>query len=1136
MQALALTDDHAVYGHVPFSLACQQAGIHPIFGCVFTVPCVCPPVTEKEHDTSAEYAITVLAQTAEGYRNVLQLSTLAHAQPTRQLTWEQLCLHATGLIVLSGGERGEVIAHLRAGRLARAQETMMAYRAVFGDRYYVELMHDGTPEAQVRLRTEIALAQQCDVTPVATNNVHYVHPQEVHVQQLVHRIRDQKPLGEERTTLPTTGAWDLKREEEMLAQFDFFPQAVYESAKIAQQCVVSLPTVQGNTLPTYPHIPKHIDSFAFLRQLCVDGACERYAAQWEHTSAAIQQRVQYELTHIQQMGYVDYFLITWDVVAYAHRQGIAIGPGRGSVNGSVVAYVLRITDVDPLRYGLVFERFLHPDRITLPDIDMDFEDARREELIGYVAETYGRDHVAQIVTFGTFGARGALRDSGRILGVSPTDVQRMMQYIPVTNTSTLHDIWEQNASVRQWCAQHPRMHDWFDLARQIEGLPRHTSTHAAGVVISKQPLAHITALQAGKDVALTQMSMEQLAVAGLCKIDFLGLRTLTILRQAMEAVRMHAGVTLSWDALSLDDAHTYAMLCRGETEGVFQLESSGMRNTLKALRPSCFEDLISVIALYRPGPMSSMETFIAAKHGRIAPSLLHPALDFILEETYGVMVYQEQMMRLAVAMAGFTWAQADTLRRAVSKKNHADIEAQRRAFFDGCQSLGYSFQEAQHVFAHIAQFARYAFPRAHAVAYAMLAYRTAYVKAHYPVQWFGALLNAHLGRSEHIARYVESCRKQAISILPPDVNESTALFALRKGDDGAYAICFGLGAIRHVSTAVIQTIEEHRQKNGAFRDLLDFCQRIDVRRLTKKVLESLIYAGALDRFPGHRAQWLAVTDTVLAQVSKWQHDQSHIALHTLGLTPTLNAPLTFPQVPPLSMEQMLEKEREVLGLYVSGHPLDAWETSIVALGVVPIHRLDELEIPCEIVCIGQIKAIKTLTTKAKKMMAVLTIEDRLKTIEVVIFPDRWVTCQSHIALQQIKAFTGKLEWRGSLLQLLVSDVYDPDDPALLPPTQRSKQKKEPPPKKHDLEGVLQVVIKIQAQQEKSPILQRLHTLLRQHPGKHAVLIHYVRTGQTLQLSAQYHVDATPALMHHIVRLFGKGAVQFRRTQVKEKEE
>ncbi|MFS0837359.1 DNA polymerase III subunit alpha [Paenibacillus sp. 1P03SA] len=1052
MKSLALTDHGVMYGAVPFYKACRAKGIKPILGCeaYFTEGTIRTKGTRQDQPI---YHLILLAKNMQGYQNLMKLCSVGHLEGFHykpRIDHDHLARYSEGLVCLSACLGGEVSQHLLHDRKEQAKAAAERYRSIFGEDFYLEIQDHGSIEQKKVMQGMIELSRETGIPLVATNDVHYVREQDHAVQDVLLCIGTGKTVDDPQRLKFETSQLYLKSEDEMRKLFAHVPEALDNTQLVAEKCELVL-NFDQSILPKFKPIPEGLSAGEYLKELCTEGLARRYENQpgWNDPQGEYRQtldaRLSYELGVIESMGFSDYFLIVWDFIRFSHEHGIMTGPGRGSSAGSLVAYVLRITDVDPIRYKLLFERFLNPERITMPDIDIDFNDERRDEVIDYVVAKYGQEHVAQIITFGTMAAKAAVRDVGRVLNVPYNEVDRAAKMIPGQLGMTLEAALKVNPDLKDLAAKHPKTAELLNMAKRVEGMPRHASTHAAGVVISREPLTHYVPLQEGNgQTPLTQYSMEHLEAIGLLKMDFLGLRTLSIIERTLKSIEEQEDIRLDLAKLDMDnDPLTYELLGKGETTGIFQLESPGIRKVLRDLKPSGFEDIISVNALYRPGPMEFIPRYIECKHGLTQPQIPHEALVPILKDTYGIIVYQEQIMQIASVMAGFSLGEADLLRRAVSKKKREVLDEQRAHFVEGSARLGYKEEEANGVYDMIVRFADYGFPRAHATAYGVLAFQTAYLKAHYPRHFMASMLTAVVGNHRKTAEYVDECRRMKLEVLPPDVNESGVNFtpvapkvSLQAAEDaegqpdtdhggaagqpaetaghahagGEYAageesgesaagssgvpagskgaIRFGLAAIKNVGTNAIEAILKERREKP-FESLLDFCRRVDLRVCNKRVIESLIQGGALDGFPGHRAQFVAMLDDTVEAAVKWRKERDDLQLHLFGFVEEPNWEVEVPEVARLSRTQQLEYERELLGLYISGHPLDDHEALLRELEADPLHYLQDYADNSEVIVAGMVVSSKTIVTKKGQPMAFVDLEDRIARVEVVLFPEAW---------------------------------------------------------------------------------------------------------------------------------------------------
>jgi DNA polymerase-3 subunit alpha len=1055
MKSLALTDHGVMYGAIPFYKACKQHGIKPIIGCevYYTAGSLREKGTRKDQPI---YHLILLAKNQAGYQNLMKLCSIGHLQGHHykpRIDPQHLAQYSEGLICTSSCLGSEVSQHLLHNRYEQAKEAALRYQAIFGEDFFLELQDHGMMEQKQVMQSMLRLSEETGIPLIATNDVHYVREPDHAVQDILICIGTGKNVDDKDRLRFQSSQLYLKSAEEMSRLFPHVPQAIANTLVVAERCQLEI-EFGRSILPHFEPIPAGMTAGTYLAELCTKGLRMRYEHfdSWGNPGSRkeLEDRLAYELSVIEGMGFSDYFLVVWDFIRFAHEKGIAVGPGRGSSAGSLVAYALRITDVDPIRYRLLFERFLNPERVSMPDIDIDFSDLRRDEVIEYVAAKYGNDRVAQIITFGTMAAKAAIRDVGRVLNLPYSEVDRAAKMIPHQLGMTLTEALEQNPDLQALVAKQPKIAELIGFAMKVEGMPRHSSTHAAGVVISREPLTQYVPLQEGNEqTALTQYSMEHLEAIGLLKMDFLGLRTLSIIERTLLWIKEQTGVNIDFHNIDMNDPLTYELLKRGDTTGVFQLESPGMRRVLKDLRPSEFEDIISVGALYRPGPMEFIPRFIQGKHGEIEVEYPHAELEPILRDTYGIIVYQEQIMQIASKMAGFSLGEADLLRRAVSKKKREVLDEERAHFVKGSLSLGYNETDANKVYDMIVRFADYGFPRAHATAYGVVAFQTAYLKAHYPVQFMASMLTAVMGSHNKVAEYVDECRRMGIAVLPPDVNESGVVFTPAIGSPnsaasatvqlqdpspspGFNAIRFGLAAIKNVGTQAIDSIIQARSSvEGPFESLIDLCRRVDLRVCNKRVLESLIQSGATGLLPGHRAQQLAMLEETINAAIKWRKERDDLQLHLFGFVEDVNWDVEYPQISPYTMTQQLEHERELLGLYISGSPLDDYEAVLRELDIDLLHFLPEMPDHSEVIAAGLVLSNKTIVTKKGQPMAFMELEDRVSKVEVVLFPEVWKQYASLVQKGKPVLVKARLQQGDDEVKLLAEQLFALNDPDLL---------------------------------------------------------------------------------------------------------
>lgn len=1005
MDSLAITDHGVMYGVVDFYKEAKARGIKPIIGCeVYIAP---RSMTDKQSHADSNYAhLVLLAKDQIGYKNLVKLVSLGFIEGfyyRPRIDYDILAQYSQGLIGLSGCLAGDIPRLLLSEQKKAAKELALRLESIFGKgNFYLELQNHGLEE-QIRLNQMIAeLSKDTGIPLVASNDVHYVRREDAEVHDVLLCIQTGKTIEDEDRMQFDSQEFYLKSPEEMRELFAFYPEAIENAVKIAEKCNVEFDfdTVH---LPKYD-VPEGYTSSEYLRHLCWQGVEKKYP----EITDEVKERLEYELDTIEKMGYVDYFLIVWDFIKFAKDNGIMVGPGRGSAAGSLVAYVLDITQIDPLKYNLLFERFLNPERVSMPDIDIDFCFERRQEVIDYVVQKYGENRVAQIITFGTMAARAVIRDVGRALNLPYAEVDRIAKAIPMELGMTIDRALEVNEELRDLYNADPTIKKLIDTSRSLEGLPRHASTHAAGVVISKDPITEHVPLQKNDDVITTQFSMGNLEQLGLLKMDFLGLRTLTVIRDTIELVKRNKGVDIDIDNIPLDEPGVYKMLSQGDTDGVFQLESAGMRQFLKELKPSHFEDIIAGISLYRPGPMDQIPRYIDNKNHPESIVYTDPCLKDILEVTYGCMVYQEQVMQIVRDLAGYSLGRSDLVRRAMAKKDIKVMEEERHNFIYGVEDeegnviipgalrKGISEEQANKIFDEMMEFAKYAFNKSHAAAYALIAYQTAWLKYHYPVEFMAALMTSVMGNSSKVAGYIQYCRKKGIEVLPPDVNESYANFSV-VGDK----IRFGLAAVKNVGLSAIDSIIKAREQKGKFVSLLDFCEKVDGDGINKRLLESLIKCGAFDSLGAYRSQLMAVYEKILESVVQDRRKNLAGQISLFDQIPTQQEqPMDFeilPDIKEFPKKVLLSMEKETVGVYISGHPLmeyknilekftstlDIQQSSLEEEAMMASNGLKD---GSKVKVGGIIVEHKRKSTKNNNMMAFVTLEDLYGTIEVIVFP------------------------------------------------------------------------------------------------------------------------------------------------------
>ena len=999
MNSAAITDHGVMYGVIDFYKAARAAGIKPILGCEVYVAPGSRFDRELSHGDDRYYHLVLLAENNKGYQNLMKIVSKGFVEGyyyKPRVDMEVLETYHEGIIALSACLAGEVQRYLVRGLYEEAKETAYKYEKCFGKgNFFLELQDHGIPEQKTVNAGLMRMSQETGIELVATNDVHYTYAEDAEPHDILLCLQTGKKLSDENRMRYEGGQYFVKSEEEMRALFPYAAQAIDNTQKIADRCNVEIEF--GVTKLPHFDVPEGYDSWTYLNKLCHEGLVRRYPDKHEE----LLPKLDYELSVIQKMGYVDYFLIVWDFINYARTHGIPVGPGRGSAAGSLVSYTTGITNIDPIRYNLLFERFLNPERVTMPDIDIDFCYERRSEVIDYVIEKYGKDCVTQIVTFGTLAARGVIRDVGRVMDLPYNFCDTIAKNIPNELNITIDKALIMNPELRSMYESDETVKRLIDMAKRLEGLPRHTSMHAAGVVISQKAMDEYVPLSRSSDGTITtQFVMTTIEELGLLKMDFLGLRTLTVISDAVKLVEKNHGIKIDVDNIDYNDKKVLDSIGTGRCDGVFQLESAGMKNFMKELKPQSLEDVIAGISLYRPGPMDFIPKYIKGKNEPESVTYVCKELEPILEPTYGCIVYQEQVMQIVQNLAGYTMGQADNIRRAMSKKKQYVIDAERQNFvygneeqgIKGCIANGISEQAANQIYDSMVDFAKYAFNKSHAAAYAVVAYQTAYLKYYYPVEFMAALMTSVIDNTRKVAEYIYSCRQMGIKVLSPDINEGEGRFLATK--DG---IRYGMYAIKSIGRQVIDIILAEREANGKYTTLSDFLSRVAGREVNKRAVENLIKAGACDGLDGNRQQMLLVYNTLIDNLNQEKKNSlaGQMSLFDLVSEEEKKAyEVRFPNVEEYTKEIKLGFEKEVLGIYLSGHPLEEyeekWRKNISA--VTADFMLDEETNAVKIkdnqsVVIGGIITEKTIKyTKQNKAMAFITVEDLFGTVEVIIFP------------------------------------------------------------------------------------------------------------------------------------------------------
>lgn len=1094
MDSLAITDHGVMFGVVDFYKECKKEGIKPIIGCeVYTAK-----RTRFDKDPQRDKRqghLILLAENDTGYRNLVKIVSRGYTEGLYykpRVDKELLSAYSEGIIALSGCLAGEVQQRLLQRDYEGAKKEAEELLSIFGEgNFFLELQDQGLDEEKAILPGMKQLHEELGIPFAATNDVHYVTSDSAAAHDVLLCIQTGALLSDENRMRFPNSEFYLKSEEEMREIFKDIPEAVDNTEKIAQRCNVDFEFGKLHLPQFIP--PDGMDNETYLRELCRKGMEERYP----NADEEVRERLEYELSIIKQMGYIEYFLIVWDFINFAKSQGIVVGPGRGSAAGSIVSYTLKITDIDPLKYNLIFERFLNPERVSMPDIDVDICDDRRGEVIDYVIRKYGKDKVSQICAFGTMKARMAVRDVGRVLDVSYADTDAIAKAIPAGPNVTIDQALELNPELAERYENEAMVKRVIDVSRAIEGMPRHTTTHAAGVLITKDPIDDLVPLFVNDKGVNTQFEKNNIEELGLLKMDFLGLRNLTVIRDALEMIREQEGETIDMEKLDYDDPAVFELISSGNTAGVFQLESAGMTQFMKNLAPDCLEDIVAGISLYRPGPMASIPTYIANKKNPENIRYLHPKLKPILSVTYGCMVYQEQVMQIVRDLAGYTYGRSDNLRRAMGKKKMDVMLSERESFIEGSVKNGVPKETAEEIFNQMVSFAQYAFNKSHAAAYAVVGYQTAWLKTHYPVEFMAALLSSVMGESQATARYIRNCTDMGIEVLPPDVNESRHKFTVSNGK-----IRFGLQAVKNVGAGVIDAIISAREKNGPAKDIFEFMNNIDVHEINRKALESLIMAGAFDSMNENRAQYMAVCGSLLesAQGRAKRNIAGQISLFSTNRDEmdVDSASTALPDIKNFDRDAMLSMEKDMLGVYISGHPLNEYKEIIeryTTLTSADLQRQTEdgeadagqmeqavgQSGPADgqkAVMAGVVTNIRRLITKKNQQMAFVTIEDFFGETEVIVFPKVYEMNAHIIAEDAILAVSGRISMREEEQPKLLADTIT------------------------DLRG-MDLVKMVKIRVKDNEMMEKVSEFLKDHNGDTEVIVymgkHHFRAGDDMKL-------------------------------------
>ncbi|MBQ6583288.1 MAG: DNA polymerase III subunit alpha [Mogibacterium sp.] len=1176
MDSLAITDHGAMFGIIDFYKECRKQGIKPIIGCEVYTAARTRFDRDPEKDRNSGHLI-LLAENETGYRNLVKIVSAGYSEGfyfKPRIDKEVLRAHSEGIICLSGCLAGNVQRMLLHNDYDGARREAMELRGIFGEKnFFLEIQNHGLTEDKPVIAGLKRLSMDLGIPLAATNDAHYIRKEDAKAQDVLMCIQTASNIDDDKRMRFENDEFYLKSEAEMRALFPDLPEACDNTQEIADRCNVEF-TFGEYHLPEYSP-PEGLTNDEYLRKLCYQGLAVRYGDEAMAETSSYRQRLEEELSVIENMGYVEYFLIVWDFIHYAKSHGIAVGPGRGSAAGSIVSYALDITEIDPVKYSLIFERFLNPERVSMPDIDVDFCIERRQEVIDYVVRKYGRDKVSQIITFGTLKAKAAVRDVARVLNATYAEGDELAKAIPNELGITIAKAMQVNPKLRERYENEPQVRQILDMAMAVEGLPRHASTHAAGVVISKLPLDEYVPLYYSDKGAATQFNMTTIEELGLLKMDFLGLRNLTVLRDALQLIREQHGVEIDFSRMDYDDPKVYELISEGNTQGIFQLESGGMTDFMKNLRPTCFEDIVAGISLYRPGPMDSIPKYIENKKHPEKVTYIDPHLEPILGVTYGCLVYQEQVMQIVRDLGGYSYGRSDLVRRAMSKKKMSVMLEEKEYFIHGkkapdgtveipgCTANGIPVEAAEAIFEDMVTFAQYAFNKSHAAAYAVISYETAYLKCHYPVEFMAALMTSMMGQARHIASYTRNCQEMGIEVLPPSVLYSGKNFTVENGK-----IRYGLAGVKNVGSGIVQAILDARQRDGLPADIYEFVRGIDPKELNKKAIESLIKAGALDDIHPNRAALYAVHEEAVSraqksakrnsvnQISFFQMDES--LMEEVQVTPEL------PRVRNFEKDQLLAMEKEMLGVYVSGHPLDDYRELIDRYTTCSTAELladagqdadgdtagmmrgaySRFHDGDRVIMAGMLTGVKTMITKKQQEMARAQLEDYSGVIGVIVFPSPFERHRFLIANDAILAVAGRLSFREEAEpELLVENLADirqiaefagiafrreegrygsgPVNAGKSPAARQDPHRRQDPQdlvKLRVTEGVLE------AAGSKRDCLEQITDLLFRYPGQRDVLV-YLPDGSRVRASKDYRVSWNDSLRAELMDLLGEENVK-----------
>lgn len=1096
MPALAITDHGVMYGVIDFYKAAKATGIKPIIGCEVYI------TSTSRHNRGVEekeksYHMILLAENDIGYKNLIKLVSIGHLEGfyyRPRIDKEVLRKYSEGIIATSACIAGEIPSHILAGEMEQARAVTKEYLDIFGkDNFFLEIQNHGIPE-EIQANAAIkVLAKEFDIGLVATNDIHYVKREDSEAQDILLCVQTGRRVNEiDRMKFPNDEFY-LKSGEEMELLFEDVPEAIENTLRIAERCNVDIQL--GKLLLPEFIVPDGSDASTYLRSLCMQYLPSRY----KEVTSAIQERMDFELKVIKDMGYDSYFLIVWDFIKYAKEQKIPVGPGRGSAAGSIVSYLLGITNLDPLKHNLLFERFLNPERVSMPDIDIDFCYERRQEVLEYIVRKYGEDHVAQIITFGTMAARGAIKDVGRVLDMPYGEVDSLSKMIPNELGITIDKALQMNKDMNRLYHDDLRIRKLIDISKALEGTPRHASTHAAGVVIAPKCVDEFVPLQySAEEFVTTQYDKDRVEELGLLKMDLLGLRTLTIISDALRMIEENRGIGVDIDAIPLTDKGVAKLFLNSDTAGIFQMESGGMTQLAKGIEPEGFEDLIPLVALYRPGPLESgmANDFVNAKHGRQAIKSLHPCVDEILKDTFGVILYQEQVMQIASNMAGFSLGQADILRRAMGKKKPEEMHKLKQEFINGAAQKGISEDKSKETFELIEHFAGYGFNKSHSAAYGLLAYQTAYLKANYPVEFMAAMLTGVMGQQDKAGHYIEVCKSMNIEILPPCINSSKAKFSV-----SGNSILFGLAGIKHIGDNAVENILKARSQ-GKFLSLSDFCERIDMRAVNRKALESLIKCGALDEFGTKRSQLLAVLEQAIDLANKKNKDAASGQLGLFDDIMPSDVVLQYPNISELPKEEILNLEKELIGFYVTGHPLDKYKDKLLKLNKINSVSAGMVKDGEQITIGGMISVCKKMFTRRGEPMAVMTLEDYSGYVECLVFPKYFEELSRHILQGNMIVVAGRASIQDDEEKIMVESIRPLSE----------------------FESGL--VILLERKHEDPSILSKIKEIMQRFSGNDQTYLHFLDSGRKIKCAKEYWVNSNnQELINEVKNLLGKNNVK-----------